>query len=249
MATFQSVDAETEETISTVVTWLGLQQPENRELYGYSEALVNDTTIETSAFFECDSLTEFVIPEGITSIGTAAFYNCTNLTSITIPESVTEIGENALYGCTNLQIIYFTGSQSQWDSIIKGENWNYDIKSNCLIHCNDVCLDNSGSVVEIPSHSQNTANTTESSETETSSETVQTKTETDDNTVSADDNTTKTDITEELGSVVSNDGTDSTETNSQSSDETEVANSDASNSSLVNTAEKGSSSVFFSQES
>ena len=39
-----------------------------------------------------------------TSIGSSAFENCTSLTSITIPDSVTSIGEVAFYYCTNLTI-------------------------------------------------------------------------------------------------------------------------------------------------
>ena len=49
-----------------------------------------------------DEITEFIIPDGVTTIGNYAFRNCTGLTSITIPNSVTSIGNYAFFGCRNL---------------------------------------------------------------------------------------------------------------------------------------------------
>jgi hypothetical protein len=45
------------------------------------------------------------IPTGVTSIGSSAFSGCASLTGITIPENVTSIGSNAFGGCTNLRNI------------------------------------------------------------------------------------------------------------------------------------------------
>jgi len=39
----------------------------------------------------------FLIPDSVTSIGSSAFRRCTSLTSVTIPDSVTSIGYNAFY--------------------------------------------------------------------------------------------------------------------------------------------------------
>ncbi len=51
------------------------------------------------------SVTEIVIPDGVTCIGDFAFQSCTNLASIEIPNSVTNIGKQTFDGCTVLTSI------------------------------------------------------------------------------------------------------------------------------------------------
>ncbi|MBE6663129.1 MAG: hypothetical protein E7602_01340 [Ruminococcaceae bacterium] len=43
----------------------------------------------------------------VTTIGSSAFACCNSLTSVTIPDSVTSIGSSAFYGCTNLTSVTF----------------------------------------------------------------------------------------------------------------------------------------------
>ena len=63
------------------------------------------TSIGSSAFKDCTSLTSVTIPNSVESIGESAFSGCTSLTSITIPDSVTTIGNNAFNGCSKLKKI------------------------------------------------------------------------------------------------------------------------------------------------
>ena len=57
-----------------------------------------------------NEITDYVIPEGVTSIGKAAFKGYIDLSSITIPNSVTEIGDDAFQGCTGLSSVTIPNS-------------------------------------------------------------------------------------------------------------------------------------------
>ena len=63
------------------------------------------TTIGSSAFSDCSSLTSAPIPNSVTEIGEVAFAGCSSLKSVTIPNSVTTIGERAFSGCGNVKQI------------------------------------------------------------------------------------------------------------------------------------------------
>ena len=68
------------------------------------------TTIGSSAFNGCSSLTSINIPNSVTTIGNWAFGDCESLTSINIPNSVTTIGEGTFYGCDSLTSINIPNS-------------------------------------------------------------------------------------------------------------------------------------------
>ena len=68
------------------------------------------TSIGSSAFYGCTSLTSITIPYNVSGIGDSAFYGCTSLTSVTIPNSVTSIGNSAFRGLTGLKSIVIPAS-------------------------------------------------------------------------------------------------------------------------------------------
>ena len=60
------------------------------------------TSIGNYAFYDCTGLTSVTIPNSVISLGNYAFHNCTGLTSVTIPNSVTSIGDGAFRQCSSL---------------------------------------------------------------------------------------------------------------------------------------------------
>ncbi|MBQ8722591.1 MAG: leucine-rich repeat domain-containing protein, partial [Paludibacteraceae bacterium] len=71
----------------------------------YNATEYSVTSIGSSAFQYCSSLTSISIPNSVTSIGSFAFISCKSLTSITIPNSVTSIGSSAFNSCESLTSI------------------------------------------------------------------------------------------------------------------------------------------------
>jgi hypothetical protein len=73
-------------------------------------------------------LSEYILPDTITSIGNEAFNGCGELQSITIPNSVTSIGEGILYNCHSLTSVYCkpatppTGDNDMFSYYDSGQN-------------------------------------------------------------------------------------------------------------------------------
>lgn len=63
------------------------------------------TSIPPYAFYQQRQLTKITLPSTITEIGTYAFYQCNALTQINLPEGITTIGAYAFYQCSVLQHI------------------------------------------------------------------------------------------------------------------------------------------------
>ena len=79
------------------------------------------TSIKLGAFW-CSDLKKITIPNSVTNIADKLFYECSSLTSITIPNNVTSIGSYAFDRCSSLKDVYYTGTETQWNSISIGSN-------------------------------------------------------------------------------------------------------------------------------
>jgi len=68
------------------------------------------TAIGNGAFFDCSSLINVVIPNGVTSIGRSAFDHCMSLKSIVIPEGVSIIDQTTFWDCWSLTSVTLPNS-------------------------------------------------------------------------------------------------------------------------------------------
>lgn len=92
--------------------------------------------ISEDAFSCCNYLTNISIPDIVEEIGSFAFSGCFELNSIVIPNSVKSIRKNAFSACSSLTTIKFSGTMAQWNSIIKGYDWNEYIPAT-VVECTD----------------------------------------------------------------------------------------------------------------
>lgn len=87
------------------------------------------TTIGSSAFYRCASLTQLEMPFSLINVGSYAFQGCTGLTDITF-KSKPVIGANAFSGCTNLMTINVPWASGEvegapWGAPNATVNYNY----------------------------------------------------------------------------------------------------------------------------
>ena len=75
-------------------------------------------------------VTDFDIPNNVTSIGRYAFGGCTSLTSVTIPNSVTSIGDEAFRNCSGLTSVI---SLSTNPKAIYGSTFDKDVFYNATL--------------------------------------------------------------------------------------------------------------------
>ena len=79
------------------------------------------TSIGSSAFLWCSSMTSVTIPDSVTNIGAFAFEECINLTSVTIGNGVSSTGDDAFIGCSSLTSVTMgTNVTSIGDSAFAG---------------------------------------------------------------------------------------------------------------------------------
>ena len=102
--------------------------------------LIIDGTLNS---FAPAGLTEYTIPDSVTTIGDYAFWDCRSLTSVTIPDSVTEIGYVTFAICENLNTVYCKAinppttivyNNGYWFGFAKEDESGYICNIGCTIY-------------------------------------------------------------------------------------------------------------------
>lgn len=75
------------------------------EIEGYPVVAIGN-----NCFYQCESIEEVIIQEGITEIGSFAFSGCTSLENIYLADTLETIGFSAFYNCDSLTEIEFPDS-------------------------------------------------------------------------------------------------------------------------------------------
>lgn len=73
--------------------------------------------LSSSAFFQCTSLEEIILPKRITRIGNQTFYGCTSLKTVYISAELERIGYDAFYECPSLEIVYYESDELAYAEI------------------------------------------------------------------------------------------------------------------------------------
>ncbi len=76
----------------------------------------------STAFFDCGTVEEVILPEGVAEIGELAFYGAAALEKITLPSTLRSVGKGAFAECTALKEVKCEGGETQRKEMTIGVN-------------------------------------------------------------------------------------------------------------------------------
>ncbi|MBO4551966.1 MAG: leucine-rich repeat protein, partial [Candidatus Methanomethylophilaceae archaeon] len=100
-----------------------ISSSQGMDVFPTTVALIGDC-----AFYRCESLNSFSLPEELEVIGSSAFESC-GMTEVSLPYNITSIGERTFSNCMNLTEFSFSSGYSASLSIHQGVLYRYSPSS------------------------------------------------------------------------------------------------------------------------
>ena len=117
---------------SNCISLTNINVSENNKDYSSTDGILfNKDKTELIKCPQSSEITEYIIPNGVTSIADKAFEDCSNLISIEIPDSVISIGFGAFSDCSSLKSITIENPECEIDDD------SYTIRNGVDIDWND----------------------------------------------------------------------------------------------------------------
>ena len=108
---------------------------ENDVVKGYTSSVSHEITeitvadgvkgIDDGAFMGYTKARRINLPATVERIGTGAFDGCKSISEIRLPTGILEIGDLIFNNCEQAIRIYYAGTAEQWESVVKGDLWDY----------------------------------------------------------------------------------------------------------------------------
>lgn len=108
---------------------------ENDVVKGYTSLVSHEITeitvadgvkgIDDGAFMGYTKARRINLPATVERIGTGAFDGCKSISEISLPIGILEIGDLIFNNCEQAIRLYYEGTAEQWESVVKGDLWDY----------------------------------------------------------------------------------------------------------------------------
>lgn len=84
--------------------------------------------IGVGAFAMCNALEKVTLPDALKTLERNAFSNCSSLKKIVIPSGIESIERDTILNCKALEVVYFKGTQTEWNTVVGADNFLYNDK-------------------------------------------------------------------------------------------------------------------------
>ena len=92
------------------------------------------TSLGAGTFRDCNGLRVVTLRGSFSILQANTFYNCGSLLDVAIPASVVRVYDSAFYSCGQLSDVYYGGTASQWNTLLRTRGSNNDMLEAAVLH-------------------------------------------------------------------------------------------------------------------